>query len=66
MGLRLGEGVDLSALSLRVEMARDDLVDAKAVTQLVQLGLVHDGERLTVTPAGTPLLDRILAEIVTA
>lgn len=67
MGLRLREGVDLSAIAAGTTYPRDRLVDQAAVLRLVKLGLVDQtGDRLTVTATGMPLLDRILAEIVAA
>jgi putative oxygen-independent coproporphyrinogen III oxidase len=65
MGLRLAEGVDLARIALQSSIARDALVDARAVTHLSAQGLlVTNGTRLTVTDTGMPVLDRILAEIV--
>ncbi|ANU07999.1 radical SAM family heme chaperone HemW [Paraurantiacibacter namhicola] len=65
MGLRLAEGVDLAALSARFKRTPDQLVDTDAATRLGAMGLVEtDGAVLRVTPAGRPVLDAILAEIV--
>lgn len=65
MGLRLGEGVDLQRIAVRTEVAVDALVHRRATQALSDYGLiVREGDRLTVTPAGMPLLDRILAEVV--
>ena len=65
MGLRLGEGVDLSRITQRSGAALEALIDERATTQLVTLGLIRrDGLRLLVTDQGMPLLDRVLAEIV--
>ena len=65
MGLRLGEGVDLARIAARTEVAADALVHRRAAQTLSDYGLVErEGDRLTVTPAGMPLLDRILAELV--
>ena len=56
MGMRLREGVAL-------ECVRDGL-NMAAVSRLKQYGLLlQDGRRLRVTPAGTLVLNRILAEI---
>jgi putative oxygen-independent coproporphyrinogen III oxidase len=67
MGLRLGEGIDLAHIAARTAQPRGHLVDQAAVLRLVKLGLMEEtGDRLTVTEAGMPLLDRILAEIVAA
>ncbi len=63
MGLRLGEGVDLSVIAARTGV--EQLVDEEAVMRLEQQGLVaSDGTRLRVTDDGMLLLDAILAEIV--
>lgn len=65
MGLRLAEGVDLADLAVRTGTAREALIDGAAVARLTEAGLMRRaGTRLTVTPAGMLLLDRILAEIV--
>lgn len=65
MGLRLAEGVDLTALAERTGVARDGLVDKAAVARLAATGLMRrTDDRIAVTPAGMLLLDRILAEIV--
>jgi oxygen-independent coproporphyrinogen-3 oxidase len=63
MGLRLDEGVDLAAIETVTGVTA--LVDDAAVARLSQHGLIaRNGSRLTVTPAGMLVLDRILAEIV--
>ena len=65
MGLRLGEGVDLAALSARLGLAIDAMVDARAIDHLSGHGLiVRAGDRLTVREPGMLLLDGILGEIV--
>ena len=65
MGLRLAEGISLSRLSERTGIASDDLLDIHAVDKIAQLGLIRrDGDRVTVTPQGMPLLDAILPQIV--
>ena len=65
MGLRLAEGISLSRLSQRTGIAADDLLDTHAVDKIAQLGLIRrDGDRVTVTPQGMPLLDAILPQIV--
>jgi oxygen-independent coproporphyrinogen-3 oxidase len=65
MGLRLREGVDISALSDRFAIDSADLLDWQAVDKLLQLGFVHrDLWKIQVLPQGFPLLDAILPEIV--
>ena len=65
MGLRLGEGVDISALSARFSIDSGDLLDWKAVDKLETLGFVHRaGRHVSVTSKGFPLLDAILPQIV--
>jgi oxygen-independent coproporphyrinogen-3 oxidase len=61
MGLRLAEGIDVAALEHRFGVP---LIDRSAVDRLVRSGhLSTDGYRLSTTPAGRLVLDRILAEI---
>jgi len=65
MGLRLGEGVDISTLSARFSIDSGDLLDWKAVDKLETLGFVHRaGRHVSVTSKGFPLLDAILPQIV--
>ena len=65
MGLRLAEGISLSRLSERTGIASDGLLDTHAVDKIAQLGLIRrDGDRVTVTPQGMPLLNAILPQIV--
>ena len=65
MGLRLGEGVDLAALSTRLGLAIDAMVDTRAVDRLAEHGLIRsEGDRLVVQEPGMLLLDGILGEIV--
>ena len=65
MGLRLREGVDISALSERFSIDSADLLDWRAVDKLQGLGFVHrDGCKVSVLPKGFVLLDAILPEIV--
>ncbi|OYY69834.1 MAG: coproporphyrinogen III oxidase [Sphingomonadales bacterium 28-55-16] len=65
MGLRLAEGISLNRLSERTGVAADDLLDMHAVDKIAQLGLIRrDGDHVTVTPQGMPLLDAILPQIV--
>ena len=65
MGLRLGEGVDLAALSARLALPIDAMIDARAIDRLAEHGLiVRDRDRLIVEEPGMLLLDGILGEIV--
>lgn len=65
MGLRLREGVDISALSDRFAIDSADLIDWKAVDKLVGLGFINRHMwKIQVTPNGFPLLDAILPQIV--
>lgn len=65
MGLRLREGVDISALSDRFAIDSAVLLDWKAVEKLVGLGFINRGMwKIQVTPKGFPLLDAILPQIV--
>ena len=65
MGLRLNEGVDLAALSERLGLAIDAMVDTRAVDRLAGHGLImREGYRLVVQEPGMLLLDGILSEIV--
>lgn len=65
MGLRLAEGVDLTRLSKRTQVAADALLDLHAVDKIARLGLIQRvGDHVTVTPQGMPLLDAILPQIV--
>ena len=67
MGLRRAEGGDLENLSVRFGYAPEDLVDHDKLALHQRLGLVRqDGSRVTVTPAGMPLLDALLADLVVA
>ncbi len=66
MGLRLGEGVDLARIAARTHAPMDGLISERAAHDLETLGLLHHrGSHLRVSEAGMPLLDRILAEVVT-
>ena len=66
MGLRLGEGVDLDRIAALSGLSAPQLVDERALAQLIDIGLLHrQGPRLQVAAAGMLLLDAILPEIVT-
>lgn len=65
MGLRLAEGIDLDELSARFAIPREELIDQARMRFHADLGLVwRRGERIGVTPAGMPLLDALLGELV--
>ena len=67
MGLRLSEGVDLTALGSRFGFAPEHLIDAEKLALHQRLGLTRrEGDRVVVTPAGMPLLDALLADLVPA
>ena len=64
MGLRLDEGVSLSAVAARHGDA-GAFIDPDALAGLVAAGmLAQDGDRVRVTPPGRLLLDRILSELL--
>ena len=65
MGLRLAEGVDLALIADLSGCPIDTLISEPLAARLVREGLLaRAGDRLRVTPAGTLLLEAILAEIV--
>jgi putative oxygen-independent coproporphyrinogen III oxidase len=65
MGLRLKEGVDISALSDRFAIDSGDMVDFGAVDKLITLGFINRvDDRILITLDGFPLLDAILPQIV--
>jgi oxygen-independent coproporphyrinogen-3 oxidase len=67
MGLRLAEGVDLTALSQRFGIAREALVHPPKLAFYESIGLAwHRGDRVGITPEGMPLLDALLGELVPA
>ncbi len=67
MGLRLEEGVDVSALSTRFEIPPERLIDATRLDFYARQGLCRkEGPRVIVTEAGMPLLDALLGELVPA
>lgn len=62
LGLRIGEGVPLSAVEA-LGLSRD----ARPVSDLTEGGfLALNGGRLAATPAGRLVLDRVIAELLTA
>lgn len=65
MGLRMREGIDLARVAALGATTIDAVVDLGAVERLAAQGLVaRDGDQLALTPAGMPLLDAVLREVV--
>lgn len=65
MGLRLSEGVDITALSARVGMPVDSMLRPSMMRQFGGMGLIwREGDRVGVTPRGMPLLDAVLAGVI--
>ena len=64
MGLRLTDGVDISAAELHAGPA-DDWLDQHKITRLIEEGFLEQNKtRLRLTTAGEPLLNTILNEII--
>jgi len=65
MGLRLTEGIDLTALSKRFALEERDLIKPHKIEQYLGLDMLwRTGPRLGVSSKGRPLLDALLSEIV--
>ncbi|MEO6386755.1 MAG: radical SAM family heme chaperone HemW [Croceibacterium sp.] len=65
MGLRLREGVDLSALGHRLALDTTGLIERERLEFYIKLGLAwREGDRIGVTPQGMPVLDGLLGELV--
>jgi len=65
MGLRLATGIDPAVFATRTGLALDDAIDARALAELRDLGLVEPaGGNLRLTAAGAPLLNAVLARLV--
>ncbi|MCB2063209.1 MAG: coproporphyrinogen III oxidase [Novosphingobium sp.] len=65
MGLRLAEGVDLALLAARFGLSPAELHDPGRCARYQRQGLLwFKGSRMGITPAGMPLLDALLAEVV--
>lgn len=65
MGLRLAEGIDLAALARRFGTRPGALVDTRKLALHGAAGLVwRRGDRIGIAEAGMPLLDALLAELV--
>jgi oxygen-independent coproporphyrinogen-3 oxidase len=67
MGLRLGEGIDLAAMTSRFGLSEAELLDPARVSLYQSQGLIwRKGARIGVSEAGMPLLDALLGELVAA
>ncbi len=67
MGLRLREGIDPAALARRFEMPVLALIELPKLHFYITQGLAWQRDnRIGVTPAGMPLLDGLLGELVPA
>ena len=67
MGLRLREGIDLGGLSERFGLPQIELIDPAKLQFYTDQGLAWQrGSHIGVTPAGMPLLDGLLGELVPA
>jgi oxygen-independent coproporphyrinogen-3 oxidase len=65
MGLRLAEGVDLAPLAARFGFGEAELCDPTKLAFYSRQGLTWQaGSRIGVSPAGMPLLDALLGELV--
>lgn len=65
MGLRLTEGVDIAALSVRFGLPRAGLIEETALARLADLGMMWaEGNRIGVMREGRGVLDALLAEVV--
>ena len=65
MGLRLAEGIDPGELARRFGVDRAALIDDAKLAFYREMGLLWQQDaRLGVTPAGMPLLDGLLGELV--
>lgn len=67
MGLRLAEGVDLAELAGRFGQTETMLCDPAKLAFYAAQGLCwQSGQRIGVTPAGMPLLDALLTQLIPA
>ncbi|MBX9644504.1 MAG: radical SAM family heme chaperone HemW [Novosphingobium sp.] len=65
MGLRLAEGINLSALSSRFDLSAEELCNPAKQAFYAEQGLTWQrGGRIGVSEAGMPLLDGLLSELV--
>ena len=67
MGLRLTEGLDLESLAARFNVPAETMLDAGKLQLHEGLGLVwRDREKIGVTAKGMPVLNALLADLVSA
>lgn len=67
MGLRLAEGIDVTALSRRFGLNAERAIERDKLALYTNLGMIWQrGSRIGVTPQGMPLLDALLGELVSA
>lgn len=65
MGLRLAEGVNLTALESKTGLAVSAMIDLQEVQKLTEIQLIKSiDDRLTITSKGMPLLDAILPKVI--
>lgn len=65
MGLRLAEGIDLSALEQRFGISKERLINAQKLENLTKLELVwRNRDQLGTTSQGAGVLDSILGELI--
>ncbi|MCP9223218.1 radical SAM family heme chaperone HemW [Erythrobacter sp. LQ02-29] len=65
MGLRLREGIDRVELGRRFGLEPDRLLRTDRLALYTDLGFVRtEGARIAISPAGMPLLDALLGELV--
>lgn len=65
MGLRLAEGVDLAALTMKTGLAVAEMIDGAEVQKLADIGFIESStDRLAIAPKGMPLLDAILPKVI--
>ena len=65
MGLRLVEGIDLGALSDRLGLAENAMIDRDAAKRLIEQGLlIREGPVLRTSASGRILLNAIIADLL--
>lgn len=66
MGLRLAEGISPLALAARFGFAEDEMIDRRNRESFARMGYLNDTETcLKVTEQGAPVLEALLADLVT-